>query len=44
MVEDHDAHASLVEVVWEEMKIPVRLYRVVDVDEALSFQTRCGTL
>ena len=40
VVEDQDAQAALVQAVLEEMGMPVLLFRVADVDEALSFLSR----
>jgi CheY-like chemotaxis protein len=37
LVEDQDAHAVLVQAVLEDMEAAVLLFRVADVDQALSF-------
>jgi chemotaxis family two-component system response regulator Rcp1 len=40
LVEDQDAHAALVQAVFEDLETTVLLFRVVDVDQALSFLSR----
>jgi two-component system, chemotaxis family, response regulator Rcp1 len=37
LVEDEDAHAALVQAVFEDLETTVLLFRVADVDQALSF-------